>query len=114
MRNVPGNVDDVSDSVDYLVSQVKEETGFDASAKANEKDSLSLYLNGQQTTLYIIPGVDESFPFEPQVGRLIVDDEVRKQDSRERAERLRGYPGCCLTGWRVFHAHARPFVPNIL
>lgn len=44
-----------------------EETGYDASAGANEKDFLTLYLNGQQTTMYIVTNVDEGFNFEPQV-----------------------------------------------
>lgn len=47
--------------------QVMEETGYDASAGANEKDFLTLYLNGQQTTMYIVTAVDEGFAFEPQV-----------------------------------------------
>lgn len=47
--------------------QVWEETGFDASEKANENDALSLYLNEHQSTLYIVTDVDEDFPFEPQV-----------------------------------------------
>lgn len=47
--------------------QVLEETGYDASEGANEKDFLSLYLHGQQTTMYIVSGVDEDFAFEPQV-----------------------------------------------
>ena len=47
--------------------QVMEETGYNASAGANEKDFLTLYLNGQQTTMYIVTDVDEGFAFEPQV-----------------------------------------------
>lgn len=44
-----------------------EETGYDAASGANEKDCLTLYVNGQQTTMYIVTGVDEGFRFEPQV-----------------------------------------------
>lgn len=51
--------------------QVQEETGYDARGLANEKDFLSLYINGQQTTMYIVVGVDETFPFEPQVRKEI-------------------------------------------
>lgn len=47
--------------------QVMEETGYDASGGANEKDFLTLYLHGQQTTMYIVTAVDEGFAFEPQV-----------------------------------------------
>lgn len=47
--------------------QVMEETGYDASKGANDKDFLTLYLNSQQTTMYIVSGVDEDFAFEPQV-----------------------------------------------
>lgn len=50
---------------------MQEETGYDARGLANEKDFLSLYINGQQTTMYIILGVDETFPFEPQVRKEI-------------------------------------------
>lgn len=51
--------------------QVQEETGYDARGGANEKDFLTLYLNGQQTTMFIVVGVDETFPFEPQVRKEI-------------------------------------------
>lgn len=51
--------------------QVQEETGYDARGLANEKDFLTLYINGQQTSMYIIVGVDETFPFEPQVRKEI-------------------------------------------
>ena len=50
---------------------MQEETGYDARRLANEKDFLTLYINGQQTTMYIIVGVDETFPFEPQVRKEI-------------------------------------------
>lgn len=47
--------------------EVLEETGFDASALFNEKDFLTVYRNGQQTTMFIVTGVDEGFLFHPQV-----------------------------------------------
>ena len=50
---------------------MQEETGYDARGGANEKDFLTLYLNGQQTTMFIVVGVDETFPFEPQVRKEI-------------------------------------------
>lgn len=50
---------------------MEEETGYDARGLANEKDFLTLYINGQQTTMYIAVGVDETFPFAPQVRKEI-------------------------------------------
>lgn len=55
----------------FFATQVQEETGYDARWGANEKDFLTLYLNGQQTTMYIVVGVDEAFDFEPQVRKEI-------------------------------------------
>lgn len=54
----------------FVLVQVLEETGYDASGSADEKDVLTLYLNGQQSTMYIVTGVDEEFPFEPQVSQI--------------------------------------------
>ncbi|CAN0280675.1 unnamed protein product, partial [Hapterophycus canaliculatus] len=51
--------------------QVQEETGYDARGGAREKDFLTVYLNGQQTTMYVVTGVDETYPFEPQVRKEI-------------------------------------------
>lgn len=50
-----------------LFEQVLEETGYDAAGSASEKDCLTLYVNGQQTSMYIVTDVDEGFAFEPQV-----------------------------------------------
>lgn len=51
--------------------KVWEETGYDASKLATEEDVLALYLNSHQTTMFIVPGVDEDFSFEPKVRTLM-------------------------------------------
>eukprot|EP00752_Nemacystus_decipiens_P012093 g10720.t1 len=71
-RGLPkGKINQGEPAVDAALREVQEETGYDARALVSEKDFLTLYINGQQTTMYIIVGVDETFPFEPQVRKEI-------------------------------------------
>ncbi|CAM9665427.1 unnamed protein product [Choristocarpus tenellus] len=53
------------------VREVLEETGYNAEGMTSEKKSFTVYLNGQQSTMYIVTGVDENFKFEPQVRKEI-------------------------------------------
>ncbi|CAM9462405.1 unnamed protein product [Ectocarpus sp. 6 AP-2014] len=71
-RGLPkGKINQGEPAIDAAIREVQEETGYDARGGANEKDFLTLYLNGQQTTMFIVVGVDETFPFEPQVRKEI-------------------------------------------
>ncbi|CAN0502865.1 unnamed protein product, partial [Ectocarpus sp. 12 AP-2014] len=71
-RGLPkGKINQGEPAIDAAIREVQEETGYDARRGANEKDFLTLYLNGQQTTMFVVVGVDETFPFEPQVRKEI-------------------------------------------
>ncbi|CAN0446244.1 unnamed protein product, partial [Ectocarpus sp. 12 AP-2014] len=71
-RGLPkGKINQGELAIDAAIREAQEETGYDARGGANEKDFLTLYLNGQQTTMFVVVGVDETFPFEPQVRKEI-------------------------------------------
>ncbi|CAB1117183.1 unnamed protein product [Ectocarpus sp. CCAP 1310/34] len=71
-RGLPkGKINQGEPAIDAAIREVQEETGYDARGGVNEKDFLTLYLNGQQTTMFVVVGVDETFPFEPQVRKEI-------------------------------------------
>ncbi|CAN0469318.1 unnamed protein product, partial [Discosporangium mesarthrocarpum] len=71
-RGLPkGKINQGESPAAAAVREVLEETGFNAEGMASEKDSLKLYLNGQQTSMYIVTGVDEAYPFEPQVRKEV-------------------------------------------
>jgi 8-oxo-dGTP pyrophosphatase MutT (NUDIX family) len=47
--------------------ETDEETGFDPGELIEPKHCICTYLSGQQSTMYIVPGVPEDFPFAPKV-----------------------------------------------
>jgi mRNA-decapping enzyme subunit 2 len=59
--------------------EVEEETGFDASALIDARHCISVYASGQQSTMFIVPGVPEDFPFAPKVSnRVWLHDETNQ------------------------------------
>lgn len=44
-----------------------EETGLDVSDAIVPSDAIELYVDGQRSTLFVVPGVDEATPFAPTV-----------------------------------------------
>jgi mRNA-decapping enzyme subunit 2 len=48
-----------------MFRQVEEETGFNCGPLINPEDYIELDMNGQEITLFVIPGVSEDTPFKP-------------------------------------------------
>lgn len=48
------------------VREVEEETGFDLTGMVNPDDKIKTYINAQEVTMFIVPGIDEATEFETQ------------------------------------------------
>ncbi len=68
-----GKINQQEPERDCAVREVLEETGYDCGPllEKDSKDFLELFLVGQRVRLYIVPGVDEAYPFETQTRKEI-------------------------------------------
>lgn len=57
--------------IDCAAREVLEETGMDLKGQLREDWCIELHLAQKRTKLYLVPGIDESFPFHPRVRKEI-------------------------------------------
>ncbi|KAG5178281.1 hypothetical protein JKP88DRAFT_188627, partial [Tribonema minus] len=71
-RTLPrGKINEAEPPAVAAAREVLEETGFDASALIDPRAFITLFSNGQQSTMFIVPDVPEDFNFAPRVRKEI-------------------------------------------
>lgn len=66
-----GKINPAEADIECAAREVLEETGMDLRGRLREEWSIHLHLAQKRTKLYIVPSIDESFPFHPRVRKEI-------------------------------------------
>jgi mRNA-decapping enzyme subunit 2 len=71
-RTLPrGKVNEGEEAQDAAARETDEETGFDPAALVKLENRIEIFQNGQRTSMFVVPGVPEDFPFNPKVRKEI-------------------------------------------
>lgn len=66
-----GKINPNESDIDCAAREVLEETGMDLKGRLREDWCIELHLAQKRTKLYLVPGIDEAFPFHPRVRKEI-------------------------------------------
>ncbi len=66
-----GKINEGESNKDAAIREVQEETGFNPEPFMKNCPNIELEINGQKTTMFIVPDVPGDFPFSPQVRKEI-------------------------------------------